>query len=417
VNKLLVKSMLLFLMSLYQVKLNAQSTDEEFFNEQLEETKQLIVMLKVDMPEATVIGSGIIVGRENKGVLILTAWHVLHKGAIQAEKIQVTFRAKPDEFMEAQLVDHGEGEEMDWAIIKVKDLSKTGIDICSLPFNKLGPPISDLKRGDGVSPLGNPNGHHWGMPVVPDKIDDIVGNEISFQSSFIQNGCSGGALLDHNADIIGMVTKDEPPFGVAIDINTFLAKAPIHDLYPSILIDGYELQYGFYQNVIYNPFDWAIVIGNMELVKQLLLEDDCLNINKDVINHAVYVAVAFNKMDILKMLIEKGADVNANVNESDPILSAAGRQSIDFVKILIKARANINASDEFGNSPIHSAVKNMIYGEEPEKKLAMSVIKILIDAGADVNLKNKQGDTPLHTALINDIIPAADLLRVHGAKE
>ena len=70
-----------------------------------------------------------------------------------------------------------------------------------------------------------------------------------------------------------------------------------------------------------------------------------------------------------------------------------------------KVLPNVNAKDENGWTPLHSAALNNDY----EKA------HLLINNGADVNVKEKYGSTPLHTAARNNAHETAELLLKNGA--
>ena len=73
-----------------------------------------------------------------------------------------------------------------------------------------------LERGTAVYPVGYPLAAPWGAPIVPDRVAGVVSDTITFQSAFISSGHSGGALLTEGGDIVGLITSDHPPFGVAV---------------------------------------------------------------------------------------------------------------------------------------------------------------------------------------------------------
>lgn len=60
----------------------------------------------------------------------------------------------------------------------------------------------------------------------------------------------------------------------------------------------------------------------------------------------------FSSLDLVKLLIEAGADVNAQTNEGDvPLLVAINHNSNRISKFLIKAGADVNIKNNYGNSP------------------------------------------------------------------
>ena len=71
-----------------------------------------------------------------------------------------------------------------------------------------------------------------------------------------------------------------------------------------------------------------------------------------------------------------------------PLHWAANRGHLDIVQALLKARADVNAKDEYGMTPLHLAA---IRGH-------LGIIQALLKAGADVNAKDEDEYTPLHLA-------------------
>lgn len=82
---------------------------------------------------------------------------------------------------------------------------------------------------------------------------------------------------------------------------------------------------------------------------------------------------------VVKLLVDSGADVNAQDNERGPVLFYAIRKrNLNYLKYLLKAGADASASDKKGNPLLNFA----IYKNNPD------AVEILIGAGACVNAKN-----------------------------
>lgn len=57
-------------------------------------------------------------------------------------------------------------------------------------------------------------------------------------------------------------------------------------------------------------------------------------------------------------------------------------------KIALNNGADINAIDEYGYTPLHSAAKNGY----------LEIVKVLVEQGADVNIRTVDGKTPAQLA-------------------
>ena len=62
----------------------------------------------------------------------------------------------------------------------------------------------------------------------------------------------------------------------------------------------------------------------------------------------------------------------------------------DFIKVLLKHKANVNQQDRFGGSPLLIAVQEEV----------VDVIPILLDAGADLDLTDGEGSSPRSVSFI-----------------
>lgn len=104
----------------------------------------------------------------------------------------------------------------------------------------------------------------------------------------------------------------------------------------------------------------------------------------------LHAAAKWGNSNMLKLLIDTGADVNArDESHETPLHMALGSENINIVKLLVEAGANVNVESDLINTPLHVAVE--LEFED--------ITQMLIDAGADVNSKDENGDTPLHVAI------------------
>ncbi len=195
----------------------AQNLEKSFANVVMIEGK---IERQPGLPSS--FGAGIVIGSRAGRIYIATANHVVRTGGsrpVGATDIKVQFRFLPGEKFPARLLDT-RNKSLDLAVLSVK-ASADAIPPAEFNYKVLGNSGS-LKRGSNVHPLGNPANQNWGVSIAPEKVDSIRATEIVFQSSYIQKGHSGGALLDGCGDIVGLIRSDSPPTGKAVRIESIL---------------------------------------------------------------------------------------------------------------------------------------------------------------------------------------------------
>ena len=102
--------------------------------------------------------------------------------------------------------------------------------------------------------------------------------------------------------------------------------------------------------------------------------------------------------------MDRGAAVNATDSQGlTPLHFAAWKNTPDVAKLLMDRGAAVNATIK-GNTPLHVAAS---YN-------APDVAKLLIDRGAAVNATNEDGETPLDRALEEGLSEMQALLRESG---
>jgi ankyrin repeat protein len=90
------------------------------------------------------------------------------------------------------------------------------------------------------------------------------------------------------------------------------------------------------------------------------------------------LAIQKRQNGLVKILIEKGADVNAkNSHGQGALLIAIASGNDKIVKYLIDCGADVNAKDNNGRTPLFMAIQ----------KNKPGIAKLLIERGADVNIR------------------------------
>ena len=118
---------------------------------------------------------------------------------------------------------------------------------------------------------------------------------------------------------------------------------------------------------------------------------------------ALHFASFFNQPSIAHELVRRGAEVSVasmNPMEVTPLHSAAAAKATDIVRMLVESGAPVNAKQHGGWTALHAAADN---GDE-------EMIKILLQHGADPLAQNDDGKTPAQIAQLKGREKALQLL-------
>lgn len=151
-----------------------------------------------------------------------------------------------------------------------------------------------------------------------------------------------------------------------------------------------------------DSLSFAITVGNVDQVRQLLVEDGVdPNCTSDGVGNPLIIkaAYAIRASETVALLIEHGADVNA--------ISTSGLRGLTALH-QAPLVSDINWKEEVTENgelfPAYSGWDD-----------AAVVVRLLIDAGADVNAKTEFNDTPLMRAVLFDQKECVELLLDAGA--
>lgn len=157
---------------------------------------------------------------------------------------------------------------------------------------------------------------------------------------------------------------------------------------------------------------YAISKGNTKIVRLLVENGADVNANANNGSLPLIEAIYAGNPDILKCLLENGADVSLEEGTKPPIQPiqyATGRISVDksIVEILVQHGADINAASSNEFTPLQGAIVQKNY----------DVVKYLLESGADVSFKGGRPQSPLELARFLNDQKTLDLLMQYGAKD
>jgi ankyrin repeat protein len=156
------------------------------------------------------------------------------------------------------------------------------------------------------------------------------------------------------------------------------------------------------------PLHYAALCGLHTIVSSLVVErpQDVNARRFDDNSTPLHLASARGQMEAARVLLERGADVNARDHSNwTPLHEASRFGDSDTVHFLLEHGANVHAVDHGGWTPLHLSSYNGHLG----------VVLALVEHGIDVNARDNSNWTPLHGASQQGHLEVAQVLLEHGA--
>ncbi len=123
----------------------------------------------------------------------------------------------------------------------------------------------------------------------------------------------------------------------------------------------------------------------------------------------LHLAVFFGWPELAGALIDRGASLEArstNQSKNTPLHAAAAGGNVEVVKLLLMRGADANASQDSGWTALHSAAQA---GNR-------EMVEVLVAYGADLNARANNHQSPLDLALTKGQRQTVELLEALGAK-
>lgn len=151
-------------------------------------------------------------------------------------------------------------------------------------------------------------------------------------------------------------------------------------------------------------------IKQPEIIKLLINKKTNLELEDIYGQSVLYLAAHNGYFESVKLLLNAGALPQPLVGRSKynklPLVGASGQGHLDIVKLLIKHGADINKQENSGDTALIAATK--------EKKL--EIVEYLLSKGADPSIKMLYQGSALDLAIKNKTPEIAELLAKHAAQ-
>ena len=186
----------------------------------------------------------------------------------------------------------------------------------------------------------------------------------------------------------------------------------------------------------------ASYFGFVKVIKLLLDRGVDINTQNNGGGTALHIAAREGHQAVVKILLEKGADAKIQTKiegDGGTALHRAAREGHEaVVQMLLEKEIDVNVQNSRGRTALHlavirghKAVLEMLLNKKADANIQdengetalhstlrfgyVATAKILLEKGADVNIANEDGDTPLHWAVRGGNEDAGKMLLENGA--
>ena len=184
-----------------------------------------------------------------------------------------------------------------------------------------------------------------------------------------------------------------------VDKPYFAAWLELHDmdLYPEERFFGFFLFTPFSKSGG-SPLYYAALCGFQDLVEYLIANNrEHVNAEGGFLVTPLVAALAGRHFRTAKILHDNGANPNVRAHGGrSPLHSAAYYGKFEVVQELLKFKADVNAREVHGNTPLGYVSQGSSF---TDTALLSNVARLLLKHGADVNAARSGRWTPLHEAV------------------
>lgn len=213
------------------------------------------------------------------------------------------------------------------------------------------------------------------------------------------------AVTDCGPETVGLLLEQ----GADVSVPTVLDRSVL--FYAATRGSGASVELLIEHGAAINEAATAAVLGRTQVVEDAL-EDDPKFAHMVVANRTLFCWVALSgQTEVLGLLLAGGAEVDRPIRPNGPgeatLAFVAGAGRIEVMKVLLEHGADVNGEPENWTTPLAAACRNG----------RLEVVELLIEHGADVEVGERMGQLrPLHLATVLNHPTVVTLLLEHGAK-
>eukprot|EP00919_Chromeraceae_sp_WS-2016_P008866 GHVR01020818.1.p1 GENE.GHVR01020818.1~~GHVR01020818.1.p1 ORF type:complete len:324 (+),score=40.12 GHVR01020818.1:138-1109(+) len=165
---------------------------------------------------------------------------------------------------------------------------------------------------------------------------------------------------------------------------------------------------------------WACVNGKLDVVKLVIAHGADINHEDKDGDTSLMRASRYGREDVARLLIERGADINLQNKEGCTALGFCDQSEV--AKLLIENGADVNHKDKYGKTPLMTGSESDFHDvlllfiehgadvncRSEDRRTALmhacmegndEVVSLLIENGADINHRDENGNTPIMIAV------------------
>ena len=166
----------------------------------------------------------------------------------------------------------------------------------------------------------------------------------------------------------------------------------------SKIINDYNIDFNIKDQSNIYILEYAIIFNKINIVKLLVEKGARIDILDESNRSILYNVIKYSYIDILKYLIDKDKEIVGNTileiadNEKNiPLFYAIKFYNLDAIKLIMDNMYNYFIKNNDGNSAIHIAVLSNDF----------NIFKYILHKIKNINLKNNKGETCFHLIIIN----------------